>query len=208
MAERALSRGAHGGPYGPGQVQPILHIGDPVLRQVASPIPTSRIETPATQKLIDDLVATMRAASGAGLAANQIGVSKRVCVIEVKDNPRYPYKPTIPLTVLVNPVITPLSDEAFENNEGCLSVSGLRGNVMRHVRIRVQALDRHARPIDVKISGLSAGTFQHECDHLDGLLFVDRVTDTRTLATWEQFALHQRDEYLERVRSLVALYGQ
>ncbi|MBV8462961.1 MAG: peptide deformylase [Acidimicrobiales bacterium] len=191
-----------------GRIRPILHVGHPTLRQAALPVPAAEAGSPAIKQLIDDLIATMRAASGAGLAANQIGVPVRVCVIEVKDNPRYPYKPRIPLTVLVNPVITPLSDELFENNEGCLSVPDLRGNVMRHVRIRVEALDRDGGPVDLEVSGLSAGTYQHECDHLDGLLFLDRLTHPGTLATWEQFTLHHRDRYLERVNQLVARFGQ
>jgi peptide deformylase len=195
-------------PSGPGAVRPILRIGDPRLRVVAAPVDPSEINGPAVQQLIDDLIATMRAASGAGLAATQIGEARRVCVIEVKDNPRYPYKPEIPLTVLVNPVITTLDEETFENNEGCLSVPNLRGNVARRVRIRVDALDRSGRPFTREVGGLSAGTYQHECDHLDGMLFVDRVTDARTLATWEEFSLHQRDAYLERVAALVARFGE
>ena len=191
-----------------GSVREILVIGDPRLRRNADPVPPGEVGAATTQQLIDDLIATMRHASGAGLAATQIGVSSRVCVIEVADNPRYPYKPRIPLTVLVNPVVTPLGDELFQNNEGCLSVPDLRGDVMRLVRIRVEALDRYGEPIDFEMDGLSAGTFQHECDHLEGLLFVDRVTDTRTLATWEQFTLHRREAYLERVKELVARFGR
>ena len=134
----------------------------------------------------------MRAAHGAGLAANQIGVLKRVCVIEVENNPRYPYKPPIPLTVLVNPVLSPMSGELFDNNEGCLSVPDLRGNVLRHTEVRVEAFDRYGGPLDFVARGLSAGTFQHECDHLDGRLFVDRVTDPATFATWDGFVRFQQ----------------
>jgi peptide deformylase len=184
-------------------VRDILHIGHPVLREAAQPVDPADV-----QMLIDDLIDTMRAADGAGLAANQIGVAVQVCVIEVRPgNPRYPYKPEIPLIVLVNPSLEPLTDETFANYEGCLSVPGLRGVVDRFVGVRVRALDRHGAPIDMTVRGLTAGTFQHETDHLQGRLFVDRVTDTRTLCTWAEF--HQRFEpgFVERVRTLVDRFG-
>jgi peptide deformylase len=186
----------------------ILQIGDRRLRAHTEAVPADDIAAPDTQRLIDQLIATMRAAGGAGLAANQIGDNRRVCVIEVGDNPRYPYKPPIPLTVLVNPRLTPLTDEQFENNEGCLSVPNLRGNVMRYTEIRVSAFDRLGQPYELDVSGLSAGTYQHECDHLDGILFVDHVRDPTTLATWDEFTRHQRGAYLERVETLVSRYGQ
>ncbi len=113
----------------------------------------------------------MHDANGAGIAANQVHEPVRVAVIEVDHNPRYPYKPPIPLTVVVNPVIEPLDDELVEINEGCLSVPNLRGNVMRHVNIRVRWLDRDGTEHDEVKRGLTAGTFQHECDHLDGKLY-------------------------------------
>jgi peptide deformylase len=188
-------------------VQPVLCIGDPRLRQVAAPVSPAQLAERATQELIDDLVETMRSAGGAGLAATQVGVALRICAIEVDNNARYPYKPPIPLTILVNPVITPLSDEEFDNNEGCLSVPGVRGNVPRLTEIRVRALDRGGAPLDFKVCGLSAGTFQHECDHLDGRLFVDRVTDPSTLATWANFERYQKAAYLSRVSELVSRYG-
>ena len=184
-------------------VRDILHIGHPVLRATAQPVDPVDVQT-----LIDDLIDTMRAADGAGLAANQIGEPVQVCVIEVRPgNPRYPYKPVIPLTVLINPVLEPLTDETFANYEGCLSVPGLRGVVDRFVEVRVRAVDRYGAPIDTIVQGLSAGTFQHETDHLQGRLFVDRVTDTRTLCTWPEF--HQRYErgFVERVRALVDRFG-
>jgi peptide deformylase len=185
----------------------ILLLGDPRLREVAAPIPADPLASPETQDFIDSLVATMRAAGGAGLAATQVGVGLRICAIEVDHNPRYPYKPPIPLTVLINPVLTPLTEEQFENNEGCLSVPDLRGNVARFTELRVEALDRHGNPVDIEVRGLSAGTFQHECDHLDGLLFVDRVTDRSTLATWSNFERYQKVDYLARVGELVSRYG-
>ena len=149
----------------------------------------------------------MRDANGAGIAANQVHEPVRVAVIEVDHNPRYPYKPPIPLTVVVNPVIEPLDDELVEINEGCLSVPNLRGNVMRHVNIRARWLDRDGGEHDEVKRGLTAGTFQHECDHLDGKLFLDRVTDTTTLTTWEQFERHHRDAFVARITEFVNRVG-
>jgi peptide deformylase len=159
------------------------------------------------QQLIDDLIDTMRHANGAGLAANQMGVPVRIAAIEVGDNPRYPYKPRIPLTVIVNPNIEPIDDEVVEINEGCLSVPNLRGSVMRNVNVRVRYLDRHGVAHDEIKRGLTAGTFQHECDHLDGVLFLDRVTDPRTFTTWEQFERFHRAAFVERITAFVARVG-
>jgi peptide deformylase len=183
-------------------VRPILAIGHPTLRVRADEIDDVAIQSAEVQNLVDDLIDTMRDANGAGIAANQIGETRRVTIIEVKDNPRYPYKPEIPLTIAINPVIEFLDDEMIENNEGCLSVP-LRGNVHRHVNIRVRYLDRFGIEHHEIKHGLTAATWQHECDHLDGLLFVDRVNDTTTLTTWEQFELHHRDAFVERITAFV-----
>ena len=121
-------------------------------------------------------------------------------------NPRYPYKPPIPLTVMVNPVIEPVDDETFEVNEGCLSVPDLRGYLERRATIKVRYLDRDGNEHEEVKSGLTAGTFQHEVDHLDGVLFVDRA-DPRTLATWDHYEHHQRAEFEERARAIVERYG-
>jgi peptide deformylase len=186
----------------------ILHLGEPDLRRRADPVDPDDIASNAIQDIIDDLITTMRAAGGAGLAATQIGETVRICVIEVDNNPRYPYKPPIPLTVLVNPTWARLTDERFVNNEGCLSVPGLRGDVERFTQIRVNALDRAGAEIDLTVRGLSAGTYQHECDHLDGTLFIDKLEDPASLSTWENFDRYRRDEYLVRVAELVSRYGQ
>ena len=131
----------------------------------------------------------------------------RIAVIEVDDNPRYPYKPPIPLTVVVNPVIEPLDDELVEINEGCLSVPNLRGNVDAP-RQRPGALARPRRHAHDEVKrGLTAGTFQHECDHLDGVLFLDRVTDPTTFTTWEQFERFHRAAFVERITEFVARVG-
>jgi peptide deformylase len=188
-------------------VRDIVTVGHPVLRQRAVELTPEELATPETQQFIDDLIDTMRHANGAGLAANQVGSPVRIAVIEVGDNPRYPYKPRIPLTVVVNPVLEPIDDELVEINEGCLSVPNLRGSVMRHVNVRVTYLDRHGVSHDEVRRGLTAGTFQHECDHLDGVLFLDRVDDPRTFTTWEQFERFHRAAFVERITEFVARVG-
>jgi peptide deformylase len=188
-------------------VRPIVAVGDPVLRRRGRDVPVEELLSAEVQALIDDLVDTMRDANGAGLAAPQIGESVRIAVIEVDHNPRYPYKPPIPLTVVVNPEIEPVDDEMVEINEGCLSVPNLRGNVLRHVNIRVRWLDRDGAEHDEVRRGLTAGTFQHECDHLDGVLFLDRVADPATFTTWEQFERFHRDEFVERITEFVRRVG-
>jgi peptide deformylase len=188
-------------------VRPILTVGHPVLRERSRPVPPREITGSAVQGLIDDLIDTMRGVGGAGLAAPQIGVPLRVAVIEVDHNPRYPYKPPIPLTVLVNPVIEPVDAEMVDINEGCLSVPDLRAVVSRHVHVRVRYLDRRGVEHDELRHGLTAGTFQHECDHLDGVLFIDRVTDPRTFTTWEQFERFHRDAFVARITEFVARVG-
>ena len=126
---------------------------------------------------------------------------------EVKDNPRYPYKPNIPLTVLVNPVLTPLTDETFDNFEGCLSVPNLRGVVPRFAEIRVTALDREGAPFERIVRGLTAGTYQHECDHLDGVVFLDRVKDPTTLCTWAEFDRFHKEAFVKRIVPFIARMG-
>ena len=187
-------------------VRPILQIGDPALRVPGRLVSPEELASSGVQSLIDDLIDTMHAANGAGLAATQVGAPLRVAVMEVRQNPRYPYKPDIPLTVAVNPVIEPLDDELVDINEGCLSVP-LRGNVERHVNIRVRYLDRHGVPHDELRRGLTAGTWQHECDHLDGVLFIDRVTDPTTISTWEEFERHHRAAFIERITKFVERVG-
>jgi peptide deformylase len=183
-------------------VRQVVEIGDPVLRERARELSREEIASPEVQGLIDDLIETKRATNGAGIAANQVGEPVRVAVVEVEEgNPRYPYKPPEPLTVIINPTLEPLGDEAVEINEGCLSVPDLRGSLQRHLGVRVRYLDREGTEREVVKRGLTAGTYQHEVDHLDGVLFVDRA-DPRTFATWEQFDRHQRDEFVRRVERL------
>ena len=188
-------------------VRDIVTVGHPVLRERARDVTTGELASAETQAFIDDLIETMRHANGAGIAANQVGVPIRIATIEVGDNPRYPYKPRIPLTVVVNPIIEALDDEMVEINEGCLSVPNLRGSVLRSVNVRVRYLDRDGVAHDEVKRGLTAGTFQHECDHLDGVLFLDRVTDPRTFTTWEQFERFHRAAFVERINEFVARVG-
>lgn len=188
-------------------VRSIATIGHPVLRERARELTRDELRSKEMQRLVDDMIETMRDASGAGLAANQVHEPVRIAVIEVNRNPRYPYKPPIPLTVVVNPVVEPIDDELVEINEGCLSVPDLRGTVERHVNVRVRYLDREGAEHDEIKRGLTAGTFQHELDHLDGVLFVDRVSDPRTLSTWEQFERHHRDAFVARITEFVDRIG-
>ena len=186
----------------------IVEIGHPVLRERAREVAAEELRSREVQGLIDDMIETRRAAHGAGLAANQVGETLRIAVVELEEgNPRYPYKPPIPLTVIVNPVIEPLDDETEQINEGCLSVPDLRGEVPRFVNVRLRHLDREGEEQERIVRGLTAGTFQHELDHLDGTLFVDRVTDPATFTTWEQFDRFHRDAFVERARALVERVG-
>jgi peptide deformylase len=188
-------------------VLPIVTVGDPVLRRRAREVTPEELRSGRVQRLIDDMIETMRAAGGAGLAANQVGELLRIAVVEVDHNRRYPYKPPIPLTVIVNPAVEPVGDETVEINEGCLSVPDLRGTVDRHAAVRVLRLDRDGVQRDDFRRGLTAGTFQHEVDHLDGVLFLDRVRDPATFTTWEQFERHHRDAFVAHARAIVERFG-
>jgi peptide deformylase len=189
-------------------VLPITTVGDPVLRQRAHELTEDELASPDVQAFIDDLVETKRAANGAGLAANQVGDLRRIAVVEVEPgNPRYPYKPAFPLTVLVNPALEPLDDETFEVNEGCLSVPAMRGVLPRFAGVRVRFLDRHGERRELVVRGLTAGTFQHEVDHLDGVLFLDRVADPASFTTWEQFERFGREEFEAHARGIVERFG-
>src|SRR6266700_7985705 len=148
----------------------VARLGHPVLRQKALPVPLGDIRLSETQRLIDDMVETMREYNGAGLAAPQVHVLKQICVIEVNENPRYPEAPAIPLTVLVNPVLTPMTEEMEEGWEGCLSVPDMRGMVPRLTSVRLQCLDREGQKIDVIAKDFFARVCQHESDHLHGMV--------------------------------------
>lgn len=162
----------------------VLRMGDPLLRQVASPVES--FATPELQQLVDDMTDTMQTCDGAGLAANQIGVLQRVVVFGVEHNPRYPDAEPVPFTVLVNPRITPLSELREPGWEGCLSVPGLRGLVPRYTHIRYCGFDPSGRPIDRQVDGFHARVVQHECDHLDGILYPERIEDRRMFGFIEE----------------------
>jgi peptide deformylase len=157
-------------------VRPVLKMGEPLLRAVAQPVARFDAQLAA---LVTDMDDTMRALSGAGIAAPQIGVSARVVIFELQDNPRYPHIQPVPYTVLVNPVLTPLTDEEAEGWEGCLSVPGLRGLVPRVTRLRYSGFDLAGVPLERTVEGFHARVVQHEVDHLDGILFPQRVRDLR-----------------------------
>lgn len=166
----------------------VTRLGNPVLRRIAEEIPLGQIGSPELQKFIDDMIETMREYDGVGLAAVQVHEAKQIAVLEVADNPRYSQKPRVPLSVLINPKMTPLSDEMEEDWEGCLSISELKGRVPRYKSIRVKALDRNGKELDFTATGFHARVIQHEWDHLNGKVFLDRMRDLSTLTHLQEFA--------------------
>jgi peptide deformylase len=175
----------------------VARLGHPVLREEAQALTTAEIRSPETQRLIDDMIETMREYDGAGLAANQVHALKQVCVIEVLGNPRYPDAPNIPLTVVINPVVTPLTGEMEEGWEGCLSVPDMRGRVPRFTDVRLEYQDREGTKIDVVAKEFFARVIQHETDHLKGIVYVDRMRDLSSLsfiAEWQRYALGIREQ--------------
>lgn len=158
-------------------IKTVLKMGDPRLLQVAKKV--NKFNTPELEALVEDLQDTMAALNGAGLAAPQIGVNQQVVIFGVEHNPRYPRAETVPFTVLINPVLTPLTKKMEEDWEGCLSIPGLRGIVPRYSRLRYQGCDQYGNPIDRSVEGFHARVVQHECDHLQGILYPMRITDLR-----------------------------
>jgi len=173
----------------------IARMGHPVLRRVAEPIPPSHINTPAVERLIEDMFDTVRDANGAGLAAPQVHESVRLVLLTLSDEPG-------DFTVWINPVLTPLTDTHMATFEGCLSVPGMRGLVARPDKLRVQAFARDGSPIDEILDGYPAIVAQHECDHLDGVLYVDRV-EPGTLMFIEEFR-----RYGHRIMNALAGEGE
>jgi len=166
----------------------VARLGHPVLRQITATLSLQQLQSGEIQKVIDDMVETMKEYDGVGLAADQVHESKQIAVLEVADNPRYPEKPKIPLCVLVNPKIAPLTDETEDDWEGCLSIPDLRGQVPRYKSIRVQALDREGKELDFVAHDFHARVIQHEWDHLNGKVYLDRMHDLSTLAFLTEFA--------------------
>ncbi len=160
-------------------IRRVLKMGDPLLYRKAEPV--KEFNTLELDTLIADMFETMAALNGAGLAAPQIGVSQRVVIFGVDANPRYPNVEPVPTTVLVNPILTPTGDEMEDGWEGCLSVPGLRGLVSRYQGLYYTGFDQYGSSIDRKVSGFHARVVQHECDHLDGILYPMRLRDIRLL---------------------------
>ena len=175
----------------------VARLGHPVLRQVAAPVPVSEIRSPEIQRLIDDMIETMREYNGAGLAAPQVHVLRQISVIEVLGNPRYPDATDIPLTVLINPVVTPLTEEKEDGWEGCLSVPDMRGMVPRFTSVRLEAYDRDGAKVDLVAKEFFARVIQHETDHLNGIVYLDRMKDLGTLthlAEWNKYWLGSTEQ--------------
>jgi peptide deformylase len=165
-------------------IRPVLRMGDPRLLEPSRPV--ERFDTPELHALIADMEETMRALNGAGLAAPQIGVGVRVVIFGVERNPRYPDAEPVPYTVLINPVLEPLGAEVEGGWEGCLSVPGMRGLVPRYRRLRYQGYDPYRRAIDRSVESFHARVVQHECDHLDGILYPMRIADLRNFGFNEE----------------------
>jgi len=158
-------------------VREVIKIGNPLLLQVSEPV--TKFNTPELETLIADMFDTMASLNGAGLAAPQIGVLKRLVIFGVEENPRYPDAEPVPTTILINPVIKPLGKAVDDDWEGCLSVPGMRGLVPRYSKIRYTGVDQYGQPIERVASGFHARVVQHECDHLDGILYPQRIKDMR-----------------------------
>ena len=175
-------------------VRPIVRLGHPALRSPAQPLPPARIMDPEVQTLIDDMVETMHEAHGVGIAAPQLGEEVQIFVYQAVGPPE------IPLHVVINPLITPQVREVVYDWEGCLSIPDLRGLVPRHPTVRVQGLDRQGRPLDYAASGFEARIVQHEYDHLNGVVFLDRMRHLRSLAyfdEWESYLVGRAHQDLD-----------
>jgi len=170
----------------------VARLGFPVLRTAANPVHVEQIRTPEFQRLLDDMVETMYEYSGVGLAAPQVHLGVQVAVLEMKSHPRHPELEPVPLTYLINPELTVLDGATNDDWEGCLSIPELRANVPRYQSLRVRALGRNGEALDFVASGYHARIIQHECDHLRGDVYLDRMADMRTLAfidEWHRFSL-------------------
>ena len=166
----------------------LIHLGNPVLRQKSQLIPPPEIKSPGFQKFIDDLIDTMHAAEGEGIAAVQVGVPKAVFVVEVKSNKRYPKEAGIPLQVFINPEVQLLKTGEEIDWEGCLSVPGLRGQVPRAKSLKIKALDRAGQPVSLEVNGFFARVIQHEWGHLQGRVYLDAMKGLETLTFLDEFA--------------------
>ena len=171
----------------------VARIGHPAVRAAAREVPPSAIASPDLQRLIDDMVETMHEYDGVGVAAPQVHVSLRLAVIEVPASDERS-RDAVPLTVLVNPVVTPLGTDTVDGWEGCLSIPDLRGTVPRHRRVRLSALDRRGQPYTIEAEDFFARVIQHECDHLDGSVYLDRMRGMRSLSFLGEFERHVQND--------------
>ncbi len=167
----------------------VARIGHPVVRARAADVPVGELAGADTQRLIDDMIETMHEYDGVGLAAPQVHFGLRLAVIEVSEEDERA-QGGVPLTVLLNPVVRPLAEKTADGWEGCLSIPGLRGKVPRFRRLELRALDRFGKPYRLEASGFFARVIQHECDHLDGCVYLDRMKDARTLSFIEEWDQH------------------
>lgn len=176
-------------------IRKVAVMGHPILRQIAKEVPPEAIQTPEIQGLIEDMIETMREYDGVGLAAPQVYESLQIAVMEIDSgNPRYATATNTPVTVFINPKITPLTEETTGMWEGCLSVPGLRGLVYRPSKILLEALDRDGKPIKKEWDGFPAVAIQHETDHLFGKLYIDRIEDTTQLAFNDEYRKYHQGE--------------
>ena len=170
-------------------IRKVARIGHPVVRAEARLVPVSKIASPEIQRLIDDMAETMHEYDGVGLAAPQVHAGLRLAVIEVRESDGRA-RDAVPFTVLVNPVVVPLGETKLVGFEGCLSIPDLRGQVARYESVRLEAFDRKGRPYAVEAKGFFSRVIQHECDHLDGCVYLDRMSDMRTLSFLKEFEAH------------------
>ncbi|MBF6569113.1 MAG: peptide deformylase [Candidatus Binataceae bacterium] len=173
----------------------VARLGHPAVRTAAKPVDKDQIKTHDFQKLLDDMVETMHEYHGVGLAAPQVHLSLQLAVLEVEQNPRYPDAPSVPLTFLINPIVTVLDASKISEWEGCLSIPDMRGAVARYKQVRVTGLGREAEPLDFIATDFHARVIQHETDHLKGEVYLDRMDGMSTLshlAEWQRFVLSAR----------------
>lgn len=165
----------------------VIKMGNPLLRETSEIVDVKKIASKDFQQFIDDLIDTMQAKNGAGIAAPQVGALIRLFAMEMKDNPRYPEKETFPLSIVINPEIEFLSEEKTASWEGCLSIPGIRGMLKRYKHIKINGLDRNGHRFETELNGFAAIVAQHELDHLNGILLIDRMDSMETLTFEEEF---------------------
>lgn len=165
----------------------VIKSGHPTLRRVSKHVFKKEYKSEKFQKFIDDLVDTMHAENGAGIAAAQVNVKRRLFVMEVSNNQRYPDKESFPLLVAINPEIEPIGNKKVKSWEGCLSIPGIRGRLKRHAKVNLKALDRNGKPYEKVLTGFAAVVAQHELDHLNGILFLDKMKSMKTFSFQKEY---------------------